>query len=218
MMTVRLKRQLGALALDVDLRFGDAPLVLCGASGSGKTSTLRMITGVLRPDMGHIDLDGTVLFDRDAGVDVPVEERRLGYVPQDAALFPHLSARENVRFALDVSGTLARRERNARALQLLGELGVGPDAASRRPAELSGGERQRVALARALASEPRALLLDEPLSALDPATRQTVRAFLAQTLQRLRIPTLVVTHDREDAEALGAQVAVLEGGRVVAGP
>lgn len=188
---------------------------MIGPNGSGKTSLLRALLGLIRPLAGKITIGDTTLFDSERGIDVPTEDRRLGYLPQGYALFPHLSALENVEFA--VAGgpdKLTPRARRDRARALLAELEA-EGLADSSPPRLSGGERQRVALARALALEPRALLLDEPLSALDPGARLRVRAFLLEYLERLSLPTLIVTHDPADAVALGRSVAVLEAGRLV---
>jgi molybdate transport system ATP-binding protein len=176
---------------------------LIGSSGAGKTSLLRAVAGLERPSDGHIALGGEAWFDGATGFDLAPEERRVGYVPQDYGLFPHLSVAGNVRFA-------ARRDRS----DLLERLGIG-HLASARPAELSGGERQRVALARALAREPRVLLLDEPFAALDALTRRQVRAELGALLASIRLPALLVTHTFEDAAALARRVGVLVRGRLV---
>jgi ABC-type Fe3+/spermidine/putrescine transport system ATPase subunit len=194
----------GALEVEVELGASARGLVLVGPNGAGKTSTLLALLGV-RPSRGRVIVGGEALHE------LPVEERRLAWVPQSYALFPHLTAEENVRFAL---AARPRRERRARARELLEQLGVG-HVAARRPAELSGGERQRVALARALGVDPRALLLDEPLAALDVENRAAVRGFLAAELAALGRPWILVTHDVADVRALGAPVAVLERGRVV---
>ncbi len=196
----------------VDTREG--PLVIAGPNGAGKTTLLLMILGVRRPSSGRIVVGGQTLFDSARGVEVPVEERRLGYVPQDYALFPHMTVLGNVQFALD--GSASERSPRARRLQaqsILSDFGLA-ELAERRSGELSGGERQRVALARALAVRPRALLLDEPLSALDATARQETRSFLASHLKRLGLPALIVTHDPADARELGQRIAVLETGRV----
>ncbi len=200
----------GRLAIDVDLDTGDGTLVLVGPNGAGKTTLLSLLLGALPVDRGRIEAGGAVLLDTAAGVDVPLERRRLGWVPQDYALFPHLGVRENVAFAVR---SATGRDDPAKVDAALSALGAG-ELADRPTGALSGGERQRVALARALAIEPRALLLDEPLAALDPLARREVRAYLAATLRRLALPTVVVTHDPADARALGARIAVLEAGRI----
>ena len=215
MLTVDVAGRVGAMELRVALTAARAPLVLAGPNGAGKTSVLLFVLGVLRPHAGRVAVGERVLFDAGARIDVPTEERRIGYVPQDYALFPHLTVVENVEFALDCGGArLARGPRRDAALALLAELEVAA-LAGRRPATLSGGERQRVALARALAVSPQALLLDEPLAALDVGARRQVRAFLAGYLARLGLPAIVVTHDPADAFALGERIAVIEAGRLV---
>jgi molybdate transport system ATP-binding protein len=209
----RLAGRAGALRLEVELEVAAGPLVVVGPNGAGKTSLLLLLLGALRPESGRIQLGERVLFDSDAGIDVPLEGRQLGYVPQDYALFPHLSVRQNIRFALQSSG-LRAAELEARTREALADLLLEP-LAERRVTALSGGEKQRVALARALSVRPRALLLDEPLAAFDIAARRTTREFLASYLARLALPTIVVTHDAADAQALGRQIAVLEAGRIV---
>jgi ABC-type sulfate/molybdate transport systems ATPase subunit len=174
-----------------------------GPSGAGKTTVLRAIAGLDRPTHGRIELDGTVLFDADRGVDLPPEQRRVGYVFQEYALFPHMTVQQNVRYGgrERVDDLLARME--------IAHL------AKARPDGLSGGERQRVGLARALARDPGVLLLDEPLSALDAHTRANVRAELRELLESFALPTLLVTHDYEDAAALADRIGVLVSGRLL---
>jgi len=202
----------GRFTLDVEFSAPPGVTILFGASGAGKTQTLKAIAGLARPDEGLVAVGGQTLFDSSRGVDVPVSRRRVGYVFQNLALFPHMSALENVEFAV---GRLERRERRAKAMVLLERFKVG-HAARRRPRAVSGGEAQRVALARALASEPRLLLLDEPLSALDEATKLDIIADLKETNRALRLPILYVTHSREEALSLGERALVFERGRVVA--
>ena len=206
-------REPGArFTLNVDFGAPPGVTILFGASGAGKTQTLKAVAGLVRPDQGLIAVGGQTLFDSARGVDVPVSRRRVGYVFQNLALFPHMTALENVEFA--VRG-LGRRERRERALQLLERFHVG-HAARRRPRAVSGGEAQRVALARALASGPRLLLLDEPLSALDEAIKLDIIADLKEMNRSLRLPILYVTHSREEALSLGERALVIERGRVVA--
>ena len=177
--------------------------MLVGPSGSGKTSLLRTVAGLERPREGRISLGDEVWFDAQLGIRVSAERRRVGYLPQDYGLFPHLTVAGNVRFA-------GKRERP----DLLERFGI-RHLARVRPAELSGGERQRVALARALAREPRALLLDEPFGALDTNTRQQVRDELADLLAKLELPTLLVTHAFEDAAILADRIGVIDDGHLV---
>ncbi|MBM4280015.1 MAG: ABC transporter ATP-binding protein [Deltaproteobacteria bacterium] len=186
-------------------------LVLFGPSGCGKTTTLRCLAGLEHPDEGVIRFGDDVWFDGARRVARPPQARRIGFVPQDHALFPHLSVDEHVEFGLFALDAAARRSRRAEVLALLQLQGLG----SRRPAELSGGQQQRVALARAVAPRPRLLLLDEPLSALDAAMRATVRRQLRAALQALGTPAVVVTHDRVEALCLGDDVVVMAEGRML---
>ena len=193
---------LRSFALELALAVGAEPLALVGPSGAGKTTLLHAIAGLVRPERGRIEA-GETWFDSARGIDLPPERRSVGLVFQDYALFPHLSVEENVRFG--ARGPVART---------LERLGI--DALAKvRPGELSGGERQRVALARALAREPRVLLLDEPLAALDAATRIGVRSYLRTLLRDIGLPTLLVTHDYADAVTLATRVGVLVEGRLV---
>jgi molybdate transport system ATP-binding protein len=186
-------------------------LALAGPSGAGKTTVLRLIAGTVRPDRGRIAFGDAVWVDTAAGTWTPPEQRRCGYVFQDYALFPHLSAWRNVAYGLRGQ---KRARRRAGALALLDRFGLA-DRADARPHELSGGERQRVALARALAPEPDVLLLDEPLSALDPRTRASAARELAVTLHELSLPSLLVTHDFSEAALLGDEIGVIDGGRII---
>ena len=187
-------------ALDVELTVGREVVALVGPSGAGKTTVLRALAG-LRRARGRISVDGHDWLDSARGLDLPAEERSVGLVFQEYALFPHLTVRKNVEFG---------RKGGAALLERFG-LATLADA---KPRELSGGERQRVALARALAPDPEVLLLDEPLSALDAHTRGEVRTELQQLLREADRPTLVVTHDFEDAATLATQVGVLVQGRL----
>ena len=202
--------RLGRFDLDITLEGGDAPLVLIGPNGSGKSSTLRAIAGAYALRAEHLSVDGELIADSASGLSCPPEGRRVGYVPQGFALFPHLSVIDNVAFGASTPGSV-RRER---ALELLTRLGAG-SLAERGTQTLSSGEAQRVALARALMIRPRLLLLDEPLSALDLPSRRLMREFLAHHLASEGTPSLMVTHDVRDVRALNATVVVLEGGRVL---
>lgn len=210
----RIRATVGQLIIHAQLDTSAGPLVVVGPNGSGKTSVLSLILGVLAAEEGHIQIGDRVLLDTASGVNVPVEQRRIGYVPQHYALFPHLTVRGNVELALAcASPRRGRAERRQRADEILHELALEAHAA-RRPTTLSGGEQQRVALARALSVEPSALLLDEPLAALDVHSRAEVRAFLSGYLAKLALPTIVVTHDALDAQRFGRRIAVLEEGKV----
>jgi molybdenum ABC transporter ATP-binding protein len=202
---VALSHRLRAFRLELSLAVEPGTLALVGPSGAGKTTVLRAISGLLAPERGRVALGEEVWLDTAAGVDVPAERRRVGFVFQDYALFPHLSVRGNVAFG-------AARDRLAD--ELLERLRIS-HLAHERPASISGGERQRVALARALAREPGVLLLDEPLSALDAHTRSAVRAELHELLSELALPAVVVTHDFEDAAALAPRVGVIVEGRLL---
>lgn len=199
------------LAVELHLPEDSRCAVLFGPSGSGKTLTLRVLAGLLRPDAGFIRLAGETLFDAVAGVDVPVRERRIGYMFQDYALFPHLSVADNVAFGL--AGRFGRRSPQVReqVARWLEFFGIG-ELAERHPSALSGGQRQRVALARAMAIRPRLLLLDEPFSALDPLLRGRLRQELRDMLGQVGLPALLITHDPADVEVFGDQLALYDGG------
>ncbi len=203
---------LGDLRLEIAL---DVPagrcLALAGPSGAGKSSTLRVAAGLLRPAAGRVTCGGEVWLDTARGVERDPEQRRCGYVFQDYALFPHLRAWQNVAYALRDRPRGARRDE---AHDWLERFGLG-DLADARPATMSGGERQRVALARALARRPDALLLDEPLSALDPRTRASAQRELSDVLRATDVPAILVTHDFAEAALLGDEVAVIDDGRIV---
>ena len=186
-------------------------LAVAGPSGAGKTTVLRVVAGLVRPRAGRVAIDGEVWTDVEAGLFVPVERRRCGYLFQDYALFPHLSAWRNVAYALR---HVPRAGRRAAAEDLLERFGV-RHLADSRPAELSGGERQRVALARTLARSPKVLLLDEPLSALDARTRAAAGRELGRALGEAGVPALLVTHDFSEAALLGDEVAVIDRGKLV---
>ena len=190
--------------LDVDLAVSPGVTVLFGPSGSGKTTVLQAIAGIARPDDGRIALGRDVWFD--GKIDRPIHERRVAYVFQSLALFPHMTAAENVAYALP-------REDRERARVLLDRMHVA-HLADRKPRTFSGGEAQRVALARAFAMTPKCLLLDEPFSALDEKTKQSLLADVAEWVAREKLPTLLVTHAREEASSLGERVLFLDQGRI----
>lgn len=195
--------------LDVRLELTSGITAIMGPSGAGKSTLLSAIAGLLEPDAGRIMLEGRLFFDQQEAVFVPPHERRVALVLQSLALFPHLRVWENVAYGLPSDRPGERRDR---AQIWLDRAKVG-SLAQRRPETLSGGEAQRVALARALASEPRALLLDEPFSALDATLRRELGDTLAELVRELDIPVLLVTHDRADAERLGQRIIELEAGR-----
>ena len=194
----------------------DAAFVaLYGPSGSGKSLTLQAMAGLLRPSAGHVRVAGRTLFDAATGVDLPPAARRVGYLFQDYALFPHLTVRQNIGFGL--TSWRSRRltpAQQARIDTLLQNFGLSAMADSR-PQTLSGGQRQRGALARALACEPQLLLLDEPFAALNPMLRDELRVELASACRQAGIPALMITHDVEDALALADEAFVYEEGCIV---
>jgi molybdate transport system ATP-binding protein len=200
---VRISHPLRTFGLELELSVPRGALALVGPSGAGKTSVLRAIAGLLRPDRGRIALGGEPWLDVDLGIDLPPERRSVGIVFQEYALFPHMTVRTNVGYGGP-----------SRVDELLERFGIA-HLADARPLGLSGGERQRVALARALARDPAVLLLDEPLSALDAFTRAHVRGELREVLHELALPTLIVTHDFDDAAALADNAGVLVEGRVL---
>ncbi len=200
----------GGFRLEVAASFPPGVSVLFGASGAGKTTLLDAIAGLTEPESGRIALGDETWFDAAAGVNVPVAQRRLAYLFQDLALFPHLTAAQNIGYGLRGRES-AERERRVREMALA--FGIG-DQLGRKPAQLSGGERQRVALARALVVEPRAVLLDEPLSGLDAATKALLVADLRRWNEQRRVPIVYVTHSREEVFALAERVLVLENGKV----
>ncbi len=186
--------------------------ILFGASGAGKTTLLDCIAGLVEPDDGRISVGGEDLYDSEKKRNVAAWKRQIGYVHQDLALFPHLTAEENVAYGLRA---LSAAERKARSREMLDAFRI-DHVRDRRPAQISGGERQRVALARALVTEPRALLLDEPLAALDRPTKSSLIRDLRRWNQERRVPILFVTHNSDEVFALGDEVIVLDGGRIVA--
>ena len=210
-----------ALRFDVELRVGEriwrhrgtmarpGTLVLFGASGAGKTLTLRALAGLTHPARGTITCGTRILFDSATGVALRPQDRRVGYVPQHTALFPHLSVRRNVGFGVRTP------DREPRVRALLERLGIAA-LAERRPVSLSGGERQRVAVARALAREPELLLLDEPFSALDRAARLDLRTWFGAHVRAQSLVVVLVTHDAEEAIALGDHLVRVDDGQTVA--
>lgn len=201
--------------LDVTWRLPEAcrSAVLFGPSGSGKTLTLRAIAGLLHADTGYIRLQGEVFFDARQGIDVPVRERKVGYMFQDYALFPHLNVAENVAFGLQCAPLTSKGQVRQQVQVWLDFVGLA-DLAERMPRALSGGQRQRVALARALAATPRLLLLDEPFSALDPLLRSRLRQEFAIMLSKVDLPVLIISHDPADVELFAEQLVVYDAGQL----
>ncbi|HYX74725.1 MAG TPA: molybdenum ABC transporter ATP-binding protein [Steroidobacteraceae bacterium] len=213
MLEVSVVKQLAQFRLDATFTAPTPGVIaLFGRSGSGKSTLTNVISGLLKPDAGAVCLDGEVLADARTGVTVPVERRRIGYVFQDARLFPHFSVEGNLRYG-------ERRRRHVPALIAFDEvvaLLALTHLLRRRPWELSGGERQRVALGRALLSQPRLLLLDEPLASIDVARREEVLPYLVALRDRLSIPMVYVSHQFEEVLRLATHLVLLEGGRVLA--
>jgi molybdate transport system ATP-binding protein len=208
---VVVRKQLPGFTLDVAWSASDRVVALFGPSGAGKTLTLQCLAGLVRPDAGRIAVAGTVFFDAAQGVELPPQARRIGYVFQGYALFPHLSVAENVGFGLRA---VARQRREAKVAEVIGRLGLS-GLERRYPRELSGGQQQRVALGRALAIDPALLLLDEPLSALDQPLRRALRDELRTILRDWGTAAIVVTHDFTEAYQLGDRIVVYEAGRVI---
>ncbi|HLI26446.1 MAG TPA: ABC transporter ATP-binding protein [Chloroflexota bacterium] len=211
MLEVAIRKRLREFQLAAAFSAGNELVVFFGPSGAGKTVTLRCIAGLLRPDAGYIALAGQAVFDAAHGIDVPVQRRRVGYVPQHYGLFPHLTVAENVAYGLR---GVPRAEARARVAAMLARLEL-TGLERRRPRELSGGQQQRVALARALVTRPQVLLLDEPLSALDAGLRARLRRDLLQVHRQIRIPTVLVSHDLAEAYMLGERIVVFDRGQVL---
>ena len=206
---LRVKIAIGA----VDVAFEAPPgvTVLFGPSGAGKSRTLACIAGILKPERGRVALGDDVWFDSERGTNRAIHERRVGYLFQSLALFPHLTGAENVAYG--IARDLPSAERRSRAEAMLAKMRV-PQLADRKPQTFSGGEAQRVALARAFAMGPRVMLLDEPFSALDSAVKKELLREVGDELARAKVPAILVTHQPEDAELLGDRVVFLEKGKV----
>lgn len=209
---VQIAKKLRDFTLDVSFTAGNAPLSILGPSGAGKSMLLRCVAGLENPDQGRITLNGRALFDGHSKIAIPSRERRVGMLFQHYALFPHRTVAENIAFGLD---GISSDEKNKRSATLMDRVHIS-DLASRYPRELSGGEQQRAAIARALATEPEALLLDEPLSALDTHLRSQMEGQLHETFAEFQRPVLLVTHNIEEAYRLGDRLLVLSRGRVAA--
>lgn len=208
MAEIRIAHRQGAFALEVACVLETQWSVIFGPSGAGKSTLLRILAGLIVPQSGHIEIDGKIVLDTDTNASVPAGRRGIGFVTQQTALFPHLNAAENVAFGIRHLNPEPRRQRVSEMFRLFGA----EVFASRMPAQLSGGERQRVALARALAPNPKLLLLDEPLAALDDASAQDILSRLLQLSTRV----IYVSHDVAEIWQLPAGVVVLENGRVTA--
>lgn len=204
-----------SFTLRVQLQSDSQRIAILGPSGAGKSVTLKTIAGLIRPDQGHIRLDGTPLFDHAAGINQTPQQRKVAYLFQDYALFPHLNVRQNIAFGLYKGWRNPNAHTDHERVSYWLDVFELQALAHQMPSELSGGQRQRTALARALVAEPRALLLDEPFAALDSALRRRMRAELDGLQQRLQVPMVLITHDPEDAHALGHEVLNMHHGTVV---
>ena len=206
------KRLGPGFTLDVTLDAPPGITMLFGASGSGKTTLLRCVAGLTRPDEGRIAIGDRVLFDGKAGIDVPVQDRHVGYVFQQAALFPHMTVGDNIGYGLNRLDAAERHRRVSTIAESFRIAGI----LDRRPSQVSGGERQRAALARALVTEPSLLLLDEPLSALDHAIQSRIMDDLRHVNDTRRIPMIYVTHSHREVYTLGERVVAIDNGGVIA--
>ncbi|ATS87202.1 molybdenum ABC transporter ATP-binding protein [Xanthomonas citri pv. fuscans] len=206
MLDIDLQLQRGTFERRIRIRIHDDARVvaLVGPSGAGKTTVLNAIAGLVRPQAGHIRIDGRCLYDAGQGIDLPTHQRRIGYVFQDARLFPHLDVRRNLRYGRHARGTALFGFDDVVAL-----LGIAP-LLQRRPRNLSGGEAQRVAIGRALLAQPAILLFDEPLSALDLARREELIPYLQRVRDEIRLPMLYVSHNPDEVQRIADSVHVLD--------
>jgi molybdate transport system ATP-binding protein len=212
MLRIDVAKQLGEFSLQASFASEGRVTGLFGASGAGKTSLINMIAGLLRPDRGSITIDHETLDDTAAGVRVPAHRRRIGYVFQDARLFPHLDVRQNLNYGRRMNRLADDPVERTRVTDLL-DIG---SLLSRRPGQLSGGERQRVALGRALLAQPRLLLLDEPLGSLDEERKVEILPYLVRLRDEAKVPMVYVSHDAGEMRQLATQIVMLRRGRVVA--
>jgi len=212
MLRVDIEKQLGEFTLAATFSSEGRVIGLFGASGAGKSSLVNMIAGLLRPDRGTIVIDGETVDDTAAGIHVPAWRRRIGYVFQDARLFPHLNVAQNLDYGRRMNGLPSDRAQHKRIIDLL-DIGA---LQGRRPGKLSGGERQRVALGRALLSKPRLLLLDEPLGSLDEGRKIEILPYLVRLRDEANVPMVYVSHDPAELRQLATQIVMLRDGRVTA--
>jgi molybdate transport system ATP-binding protein len=212
MLTVDVEKVLGEFAVNASFVSESGVTALFGPSGAGKTTIVNMIAGLLKPDRGKIAIDGEVVFDGAADLNIPAWRRRIGTVFQEGRLFPHLSVRHNLDYGRWMSGQPADAAAFAHAAELL-DIGHLLD---RRPGRLSGGERQRVAVGRALLMRPRLLLLDEPLASLDAARKQDILPYLVRLRDEAKVPMIYVSHDAGEVRQIASRVVRLDGGTVTA--
>ena len=209
---VDIRKQLGSFRLDASFEAENGVTSLLGASGCGKSMTLKCIAGIERPDEGHIELDGRVLFDSEKGINLPPQIRHVGYLFQNYALFPNMTVRQNILCGLNREKNRSVREARLRDMLHMLQL---EGLENHKPHQLSGGQQQRVALARILVSDPRLLLLDEPFSALDGHLRDALKIELRDLLERYGREVLMVTHDRTEAYNMSSRIAVMHEGRLL---
>jgi molybdate transport system ATP-binding protein len=212
MLVIEIEKKLGDFAINALFASEAGATVLFGPSGSGKTSIINMVAGLLKPDRGRIELDGNVLFDSAARINVPAWQRRVGYVFQEGRLFPHLSVKHNLTYGRWMGGHPHDPAAFAEAVELL-DIGQLLD---RRPGKLSGGERQRVAVGRALLMKPQLLLLDEPLASLDASRKAEILPYLERLRDEAKVPMIYVSHDPAEVKRIAMRVVRLDGGHVVA--
>ena len=209
---VDIHRQLGSFALEANFEAENGVTCLLGASGCGKSFTLKCIAGIEKPDRGHIELDGVVLFDSEKHINLPPQKRQVGYLFQNYALFPNMTVRQNILCGLHREKDRKERERRLGEMLTLMQL---EGLENHRPAQLSGGQQQRVALARILVNQPRMLMLDEPFSALDAHLRDSLKIELRDMLQQYGREVLMVTHSREEAYNMSSRIAVMDRGKLL---
>ena len=210
-LSLELHKKVEGFTLEVAWVIQEELAVLFGYSGAGKTMTLQMIAGLMKPDQGSIRLGGQILFDSQAGIDVTPQDRSIGYVFQDLALFPHMTVRGNIMYG---ANGLGKKDRRKKTKEMIESFHL-EEQVDKKPGEISGGQRQRVALARALIRRPKLLLLDEPFSALDHPLRLEMHQYLTGAARRYQIPVIIVTHDLNEAFRLGDKIIIYSEGRVI---
>jgi molybdate transport system ATP-binding protein len=212
MIEIAVEHVQGDFAIAADISASGRVLALCGPSGAGKTTLLDIVAGLRRPRRAHIAVDGALFIDTERGLDTPARRRRIGYIFQEPRLFPHLSVAGNLNYGARFA---SRGPRLVSFADVVALLGIGA-LLERRPAHLSGGEKQRVSIGRALLSNPRLLLMDEPLSAIDDARRRDILGLIETLRDAFAIPIIFVSHRASEVERLASDIAELESGRLVA--
>lgn len=213
MIDIHVEKKQGDFRISAAFASGETGITaLFGPSGAGKTSIINMVAGLLRPDKGHITIDGNCLFDSDNGINIPPEKRHIGYIFQEGRLFPHLSVLSNLTYGMRLIKPAKRYVKLDQVVELLGI----ENLLYRRPAKLSGGEKQRVAIGRALLTSPAILLMDEPLASLDETRKAEVLPFITALTRNLSVPILYVSHDLEEIMTLADNVVLIEAGSAIA--